>query len=105
MARSFKLFRLVFLVALLAALLACPALSSAENAATPVTGITLSESELLVPLGTQSVLTAAVAPEKYLTVLDAGYAWTISVSVSEATGGTGVGSDETDWESWGAGTP
>jgi len=69
MARSFKLFRLVFLVALLTALLACPALSSAENAATPVTGITLSESELLVPLGTQS------------------------------------GSDETDWESWGAGTP
>ena len=63
MARSFKLFRLVFLVALLAALLACPALSSAENAATPVTGITLSESELLVPLGTQSVLTATVAPE------------------------------------------
>ena len=63
MARSFKLFRLVFLVALLTALLACPALSSAENAATPVTGITLSESELLVPLGTQSVLTAAVAPE------------------------------------------
>ena len=46
-----------------------------------------------------------VPGDEYLTVLDAGYAWTISVSVSEATGGTGVGSDETDWESWGAGTP
>ena len=39
----------------------------------------------------------------YLTDLEAGYEWTIAINVVEDTGGTGVGSENTDWDSW-AGT-
>ena len=38
--------------------------------------------------------------DKYLTDLPAGYEWTISINITENTEGTGVGSEETDWENW-----
>ena len=41
-----------------------------------------------------------VEGDRYLTILDAGYEWTISVNVTENTGGTGVGSESFDWDSW-----
>lgn len=39
--------------------------------------------------------------DEYLTELTSGYEWTISLNVSNATG-TGVGSVDTDWDSWNA---
>ena len=37
--------------------------------------------------------------DDYLTDLEAGYEWTITINVTESTEGTGVGSEEVDWES------
>ena len=38
--------------------------------------------------------------DRYKTWLGDGYEWTISVNVSDTTGGTGVGSESFDWGSW-----
>ena len=38
--------------------------------------------------------------DRYLTVLDEGYEWSITVNTSSSEG-QGVGSEETDWEDWG----
>ena len=46
--------------------------------------------------------------DEYLTDLEKGYEWTISINiVSQAgtAGSTGVGQEETDWNSWAVGTP
>ena len=49
--------------------------------------------------GCQMVIFNEVEDDKYLTTLDEGSEWKITINTSD-NGGQGVESEETDWDSW-----